>query len=207
VSKLLDFLLPTACVICSKLGASLCTKCLNIYETNFINLSLAGVTGFAVSDYTSEAALLVNNLKEKGVTSLTPSLAKLVARHWPTELDNAILIPVPSSRANSKKRGFSHTVLLSKALAREIPKGSCREILKSAKPRVDQVGLSPTARVQNMREAFRADLRGFDPRGRPLVLLDDVLTSGATMAEAIACLESAGLEIASFLVFARAGGR
>lgn len=207
MSKLLDFLLPTPCVICSKLGAPLCIKCLNIYETNFINLSLGGVTGFAVSEYSSEAALLVNNLKEKGVTSLTPSLAQLVARHWSTDLENAILIPIPSSRANSKKRGFSHTALLSKALAREIPKVGCREILKSAKPRVDQVGLSPAERVQNMREAFRADLRGFDPRGRPLVLVDDVLTSGATMAEAIACLEAAGLEIASFLVFARAGGR
>jgi ComF family protein len=207
VSKLLDFLLPTPCVICSKLGAPLCTKCLNGFEANFINLSLGGVSGFAISDYTPEAAFLVNNLKEKGVTSLSLSLAKLVSRHWPTELDNAILIPVPSSRGNSKKRGFSHTALLSKALAREIPMVGCREILKSAKPRVDQVGLSPAERVQNMREAFRADLRGFDPRGRALVLVDDVLTSGATMAEAIACLEAAGLEIASFLVFARAGGR
>ena len=207
MSKVLDFLLPTPCVICSKLGAPICEKCLTGFQANFRIIELAGVKGFSICDYTPDVALIVNNLKEKGVTSLTPYLAKLSLEYWPTELVNVILIPVPSSSFNTKKRGFAHTTLISKGLARKIPNGSFREVLKSAKPRSDQVGLSPTQRIQNIREAFRADLRGFQPKGRPLVLVDDVLTSGATMAEAIACLQAAGLEIASFLVFAKAGGQ
>lgn len=67
------------------------------------------------------------------------------------------------------------------------------------------MGLSPGQRVENMQGAFRADLRGFHPNGRPLMLIDDVLTSGATMTEAITCLRASGLEVASFFVFARAG--
>jgi ComF family protein len=204
--KILDFILPTPCVLCSKLGAPICEKCLSSFQTNFGVIDLAGVKGFAICDYSPDAALMVNNLKEKGLTSLTPYLAKLALQHWPTELNNAILIPVPSSTVNTKKRGFSHTTLLSRGLARKIPNGSFREIIKSAKARTDQVGLSPAERIQNMKEAFRTDLRGFQPKGRPLVLVDDVLTSGASMAEAIACLQAAGLEIRSFLVFARAGG-
>ena len=181
-------------------------SCLSNFETRYMTITLDEVSGFSICDYNPHAALIVNNLKEKGLTSLTPYLAKLAIQHWPSELNDAILVPVPSTLANAKKRGFSHTALLAKALARRIPNGSYREILKSAKPREDQVGLSPTERIQNMKEAFRADLRGFDAKGRPLVLVDDVLTSGATMAEAITCLEAAGLEIASFFVFSRAGG-
>ena len=56
-----------------------------------------------------------------------------------------------------------------------------------------------------MRGAFRSQIRGFDHKARPLVLVDDVLTAGATMTEAITCLQLSGLEIASFFVFARAG--
>ena len=56
-----------------------------------------------------------------------------------------------------------------------------------------------------MQGAFRADLGGFHPNGRPLMLIDDVLTSGATMTEAITCLRASGLEATSFFVFARVG--
>lgn len=205
MSKIPDFLLPTPCVICSKLGAPLCQKCLTNFQTNSRNIDLNGVTGFSICDYTTDSALIVNNFKEKGITSLSPYLAKLALEYWPVDLNNAILIPVPSSLANTKKRGFSHTTLLSKDIARKIPAGNYRELIYSAKVRVDQVGLNPAERVSNMRGAFRADLRGFDSKGRPLVLVDDVLTSGASMGEAIDCLKAAGLQIDSFLVFARAG--
>lgn len=184
----------------------MCRKCRSGIQTNFRNIDLRGVTGFSICDYTPDAALIVNNFKEKGITSLSPYLAMLALEYWPVDLHNAILIPVPSSLANTKKRGFSHTALLSKAIARRIPAGNYRELIKSDKVRVDQVGLNPAERVSNMRGAFRADLRGFDSKGRPLVLVDDVLTSGATMGEAIDCLKATGLQVDSFLVFARAGG-
>ena len=166
---------------------------------------MSEVSGFAISDYSTEAASIINNLKEKGITSLTPSIATFAKAFWPEELKDAILVPVPSSLSNSKKRGFSHTSLIAKALARQLPGLRTRELLRSRAKRLDQVGLSPGQRIENMQGAFRADLRGFHPNGRPLMLIDDVLTSGATMTEAITCLRASGLEVASFFVFARAG--
>jgi ComF family protein len=203
--NLLNVILPTPCVICSKLGAPLCKRCSENFQLNFRQIELSEVSGFAISDYSTEAASIINNLKEKGVTSLTPAIAAFAQAFWPEELNDAILVPVPSSLSNSKKRGFSHTSLIAKALVRQLPGLRTRELLKSKNKRRDQVGLSPGQRVENMQGAFRADLRGFHPNGRPLMLIDDVLTSGATMTEAITCLRGSGLEVASFFVFARAG--
>ena len=203
--KLLDIILPTPCVICSKLGAPLCRQCSDNFALNFRLIQLSGVTGFAVSDYTSEAALIINSLKEKGITSLSPYIAKFAKQFWAEELNDAILVPVPSSLLNSKKRGFSHTDLIAKALTRQLPRLRTRGLLRSTSRRLDQVGLSPNQRIQNMQGAFRPEIRGFYAKGRPLVLVDDVLTSGATMAEAITCLQGVGLEVAGFFVFAKAG--
>jgi ComF family protein len=203
--NLLNVILPTPCVICSKLGAALCKVCSECFELKFRQIDLSGVRGFAISDYSAEASSIINNLKEKGITSLSSSIAIFAKQFWPEEVKDAILVPVPSSLSNSKKRGYSHTSLIAKALVRQLPGLRTRELLRSKSKRLDQVGLSPGQRVENMQGAFRADLRGFHPNGRALVLVDDVLTSGATMTEAITCLQRSGLEIASFFVFARAG--
>jgi predicted amidophosphoribosyltransferase len=150
---------------------------------------------------------MVNAIKEKGLTSLIPTVADLILQSLPEALGPTVFVPVPSSKMNTKKRGFSHTSLLAKALARKVDSSSYRELLISAKPRFDQVGLTGQERVSNMAGAFRADLRGYGPGGQQIVLVDDVLTSGATLSEAIRCLQAAGLSPAGFFVFARAGAR
>jgi predicted amidophosphoribosyltransferase len=206
VKKILDWVLPTPCVVCLKLGSPLCAGCQKSFVTSSLRFEITGVTGFAISSYSTEAAVIVNSVKEKGVTSLIPYLADLIVPHWPQELHKPVLVPIPSSPANTKKRGFSHTSIMARALARRVAGASSRELLKSARVRLDQVGLSPSDRVKNLEGAFRADLRGFHDRVRPVVLVDDVLTSGASVAEAIACLRASGVEVAGFCVFARAGG-
>ena len=206
MKKILDWVLPTPCVVCLKLGSPLCAGCQKSFITTSIGLEILGVTGFAISTYSTEAAVIVNSVKEKGITSLIPYLADLIVPHWPQELHKPVLVPIPSSPSNTKKRGFSHTSIMARSLARRVVGASSRELLKSARVRLDQVGLSPSDRVKNLEGAFRADVRGFQGRARPVVLVDDVLTSGATMAEAIACLRASGVEVAGFCVFARAGG-
>lgn len=203
--NLLNIILPTPCVICSKLGAPLCKKCNGNFQLEHRQIDLSGVSGFAISEYSVEAASIINNLKEKGITSLTPFIGTFAKQFWPEGLKDAVLVPVPSSPSNAKKRGFSHTRLIAKSLARQLPSLRIRELLISKVKRLDQVGLSPRQRVENLQGAFRAELRGFRSEGRLIVLVDDVLTSGATLSEAIDCLRASGLEVASFFVFARAG--
>lgn len=204
MSKLLDLLLPTPCLLCSKLGKPLCDKCKENLPISLIPIEISGVQGFAISEYSHEASILINAIKEKGITSLSPILARLIASLWPVDLEQVVFIPIPSSPANNKKRGFSHTALLAKALAREVAGSTSSTLLSSARGRKDQVGLSGVERAKNLGGAFRAELRGFRVQGRPIVLVDDVLTSGASMRAAIETLVGSGVEVASFCVFARA---
>ena len=205
MSKFLDLVLPTPCVICNKLGSPLCISCKDVFPTSIIPIELSGVSGFAITEYTPDAALIINSIKEKGLTSLIPIVAELVARHWPEELPSPTFVPLPSSPANNKKRGFSHTGLLARALARRIPGATARELLRSSRARSDQVGLSTLERSQNLVGAFRLDMRGHRPSNSPIVLVDDVLTSGSTMVSAIKTLSLGGVNVASFCVLAKAG--
>ncbi|MFZ4117421.1 MAG: ComF family protein [Rhodoluna sp.] len=205
MSKILDLVLPTPCVLCSKLGSPLCLNCKSSFPTSNIPIEIAGVSGLAITEYTSDASLIINSIKEKGLTSLIPIVADLMVMRWPEDILTPVFVPLPSSPTNSKKRGFSHTALMARALSRRIPGSSVRELLRSARSRLDQVGLSSLERSKNMEGAFRLDLRGYRPSKRPIVLVDDVLTSGASMASAIQTIGLEGLSVSSFCVLAKAG--
>lgn len=207
MSKILDLVLPTPCIICNRLGAPLCIKCKEEFSTSFKSLEVSGVTGFCISEYTQDASLIVNAIKEKGLTGLIPSVVDLLVGHWPNELQEPLLVPLPSSPANNKKRGFSHTAMMARALSRKLPSATYRELIRSAGPRQDQVGLATSERARNMEGAFKVELRGFRPAQSPLVLVDDVLTSGASMASAIQAMRASGLNVAGFCVFARVGAK
>lgn len=206
MSRILNLLLPTPCVLCSKLGAPLCLTCIENFPTRPIPIELSGVHGFAVSDYTEQAAIIVNSVKEKGLTSLTPAIADLITNAWPNSHHAFTYVPVPSSQANTKKRGFSHTALLANELSKRVPESRTRHLLRSFGSRADQVGLAPLERARNMDGAFKAELWGAQNQRGPIVLVDDVITSGATLKSAIRTLAESGLNAGSFLVFARAGG-
>jgi predicted amidophosphoribosyltransferase len=207
MSKILDIVLPTPCIICTKLGAPFCVNCKEVFPTSFTSIEVSNVNGFAITDYSPNAALIVNGIKEKGLTSLVPSVADLVIAHWPSELQAPVLVPLPSSPANIKKRGYSHTAYMAKSMRRKLPGATYRELIRSAGSRQDQVGLSNSQRFSNMHGAFKVDLRGYRPAQNPIVLVDDVLTSGASMAAAIEAMRAVGVNVAGFCVFARAGGK
>jgi predicted amidophosphoribosyltransferase len=162
--------------------------------------------GFAVTQYSEQPARIINAVKESGITSLVPYMAKLMVANWPTYIEQPLLVPVPSSPSNTRKRGFSHTLLLAKAIAKNMPYTKVRPLLISTRARTDQVGLSANQRQQNLSGAFAVDRRGFQSSGRALVVIDDVSTTGATLASAMASLAEAGLEVAGFGVFAKSGG-
>jgi ComF family protein len=203
MATLIDLVLPTPCVLCQKIGEAMCKNCVSDFEIIRNVLTTEGLSGYSFCSYTTKSAALVNAIKEQGQTSLIKFMAEFMTSSWPEEYLDAVLVPIPSSLKNLKKRGFSHTELLSRRLARELGVSSVGSLLVSTKARADQVGLSFPEREENLNGAFRGDLRAFHGKNRQVVLIDDVFTSGATLRQAWRTLEELGVQVLGFCVFAQ----
>jgi predicted amidophosphoribosyltransferase len=127
-----------------------------------------------------------------------------------------VLVPVPSSASAVRRRGFDHAVRLASGAARELRRrGLAVEVapvLQAVRPVADQAGMGARERAANISGAFgiRALPRGMrqgDGR-RPVVLIvDDIVTTGATLAEAARALRGCGVDVAGAAVVAATPGR
>ena len=156
----------------------------------------------AATAYAGPARRLVLMHKDRGRTSLaTPLGAALGAavRKAVVTADGSVpavqLVPVPSRRMNLVRRGRSTVAELAQAACRELDNGSTVEsVLRVCQPLRDQVGLTADQRRRNLAGAFVASRPAHEaPRGNmPVVVVDDIVTSGATSAEAVRALEVSG---------------
>lgn len=111
-----------------------------------------------------------------------------------------VLVPVPLSAPRERSRGYNQSAVLAEFLARALRMPLARGLLRRRRDTVSQTALTPEARQANLRGAFAA---GGVVRGVP-VLVDDVFTTGATLAEAARALLDAGAGRVSGVTFARA---
>jgi ComF family protein len=155
--------------------------------------------------YDDVARALVHALKYGDRIDLAPVMGRWMARAGHELLDGAdALVPVPLHWRRLWARRFNQSALLSQAIARETGVPVADAALKRTKPTAQQVGLSQSERAQNVQGAFRVPPdRNVDVAGRKLVLVDDVLTSGATSDACARALLRAGAQSVDLLVFAR----
>jgi predicted amidophosphoribosyltransferase len=202
VNEILNFFLPTPCISCEKPGSPFCLKCQASFSTSTQPSNRLVVQGFAFCEYGDLSAKIINAIKESGQTSLIGPVAGLMAKDWPKEFSKPTLIPIPSSAKNYRKRGYHHILKLTAALEKRIPEAKSAYLLRSIGDRKDQTSLTQGERLTNLQGAFSVDLRGFNPGESRIVLVDDVITSGATIQAAQRGLEEAGVIVAGFCVFA-----
>lgn len=149
---------------------------------------------------------LICTLKYGGRYSLAVPLGRALALHLERMLGQLppfawnLVVPVPSTRRSLRKRGFHHTRISASVIAQalELPLDSWRVL--SSEERAPQASLSASERVANVRGTFRA--LG-DCRGARILLIDDVLTSGATVGEISRVLVAQGAEQVDLLTLAR----
>jgi ComF family protein len=155
--------------------------------------------------YDDVARALVHSLKYGDRLDLAPIMGRWMARAGRELLAGAdLLIPVPLHWRRLWARRFSQSALLTKAIAQASGVAVADAVLKRIKATAQQVGLSQAERAQNVQGAFRVPTeRKAEIAGRRVVLVDDVLTSGATSDACARTLLRAGARNVDLLVFAR----
>ena len=223
---LLGFFLPKACVGCGEGGSHFCPSCLAATTTpstffcpGCLKSSFQGLPCATCASINPVARLLVAGayqqpslrraieaFKYQGVCDLAAPLGELLVRYllhlkhagmfW---TDFSCVIPVPLHRRRLLSRGYNQAELLAFELHKHF--GWPVETGKISRDRatVPQVGLPAVRRFLNMRTAFRVHgtLRGAD-----VLLLDDVVTTGATFSECAAVLRDAGTRSVTALALA-----
>lgn len=162
--------------------------------------------------YNGSLRALILQLKFRRRERLGKRLGGLLQPLWESlELQDALLVPVPLHSSRQRERGFNQAELLTRGLARSLrpsrragqePRVETR-CLRRTRPTPPQTGLSPTARRENVRGVFAVD-RPERVRDRPVALIDDVMTTGATLAASAAALKQAGARRVYALTLARA---
>ncbi len=151
------------------------------------------------------ARALVHALKYGDRLDLAPMMGRWVSHAGRELLAEAdALVPVPLHWRRLWARRFNQSAMLAAAISAESSVPIAAGVLKRVKPTAQQVGLSRTERAANVQGAFRVppEARGA-VAGRRLVLVDDVLTSGATVDGCARALLRAGAANVDVLIFAR----
>ena len=152
------------------------------------------------------ADALVHALKYQGWSALAREMGLDMARALrsapgpPPDL----VTPVPTTEARRAQRGYNQAALLAKTVAEEVGR-PLRHTLRRTHDGPTQVALPPSLRRANVEGAFAASpLNDRVIRGRHVILVDDVLTTGATAAQAAGVLRAGGAARVTVLTYARA---
>jgi ComF family protein len=155
--------------------------------------------------YDDIARTLVHALKYGDRLDLAPTMGRWMA-HAGRELTSAAhaIVPVPLHWRRQWARRFNQSALLAEIISRATSVPVAHIALKRVKATPQQVGLSQSERALNVQGAFRVPPDGKAAiAGQKLILVDDVLTSGATVDACARALLRAGADSVDVLVFAR----
>lgn len=150
---------------------------------------------------------LVHAFKYDGWQALAGGMAARMARlDWPGDVvaERVALVPVPLSRRRERERGFNQSALLAAALGAEIGLATWPSVLQRTHFSSSQTRLTPTERLRNVSGAFRVAGDPAPLRGAHLVLVDDVVTTAATLNACAAALFAGGARAVSYVTFGRA---
>ena len=205
-----DLLLGASCHGCGQPWWGICPRCRQELASRrpFLTSPVPCPDGFPVtvtsSDYDRILRRVINAHKERQALLLTRFLGErlalsvyvlLASKAYPVDASRIVLVPIPSSARTVRRRGFDATASMARLAARRLSlryRMTVRQALTQARPIADQAGLSAQERQQNLAGAFR--VRG-SIRAGPVVLVDDLVTTGSSLTEAARVLTKAGIPV------------
>jgi ComF family protein len=233
IGSALDLLLPRACVACGSLlshhepgmvcslcwsrlpllPSPQCSRCghpLSSDNCRWCELLPPFVRAVrSVCWMPSDAASgIVHALKYEGWSSVAGEIATRMSRlSWPTDVieERAALIPIPLAAARKRQRGYNQSALIARSLATRWRIPAWEEVVLRSRETTSQTRLTPEERLNNVAGSFcvSPEKRG-DLRGAHVILVDDVVTTAATLNTCAKVLYNVGARIISYVTFGRA---
>lgn len=200
-AALMRLLFPPRCMFCdSRLPSGVeevCEQCRKkIVLSNAPSLHEKGAfyaSATAAMVYEGDVRKALHRFKFQGRQTYAPAMARMMAYAVETKIDAApeIVTHVPTNRHNLRVRGYDHARLLAEELARrrELPYVHALRKTRRTKP---MFGLHPAERRANVLGAFEVCCDPARIKGKIVLLVDDILTTGSTMSECARMLRSAG---------------
>lgn len=196
--------LGTSCAGCERPGRTWCDQCLQDLQ-DAVAPELLGTDPALVACCRYEGCVpeAVVGFKDRGMLGLGVTLGHVAAAGVQVLLEaieqpDVVLVPAPSSAAAIRRRGFDHMWRIAQVAAETCGLPNARVL--SSKRRRDQAGLASKQRRRNVTNTMSVRA-GVD---RPVVVIDDVRTSGATLAECDRALTAAGIQVAGRVVISSA---
>jgi ComF family protein len=211
-------------MVCQRLGAWLCTGCMA--EIEMIQPPICHQCGLPLDAHGTERPCsipppldglracafhsgplreAIHDFKYRDLTALARPLGRLMAGAWPAlegQWLPQVVVPVPLHLHRQRQRGYNQSALLARELAVALQLPLLDGALRRVKATVPQVDLDAEQRRVNVQDAFRCQPGSL--AGRAVLLVDDVCTTGATLASACQALKEAGASRVLAYTLARA---
>ncbi len=209
--NLFKLLFPQACVICQKESSLFCPACQNQIDFLYFSPQLESLTYYqtnlqAVGFYVDPLASVIKKYKYQGIYELAPTLAQLLYKHlkFSAQLDYLTYIPLHPKK--QRLRGFNQTELIAKELSLLINKPVINLFYRKfhtqslASTKNQQVRAEVTQNVFKLKHQDLSFLKN-----KQLLIIDDVVTSGATFANCLKLLEPLKINKIQLMTLAHEG--
>lgn len=217
LETILELLAPHDCVSCGREGSLLCNSCTNglkdfelrcyrcLKATNRTRVcsdcqKLASLHDvFVATEYKRSAAGLIHKLKFERARAGAKVIAQLMDALLPTLPAGVIVTHIPTANSRIRERGYDQAALIAKNFAhlRKVPYSPLLRRVQQTR----QVGATRAQRQAQLDGAF--SIRKVLAGGRPILLVDDVITTGATIENAALTLKDGGVDALYAAAFAQ----
>jgi len=209
---MLDLVLPLECGGCGAPATGWCAACAAALRVPADHPRVVrprvdpGVPVFALGRYAGPRRAAIVAVKERGRADLVAPLARALAggihrlTRWGVVAAPLTVVPAPTRRAAARRRGGDPVTRIAAAAAGGAPHLRVVPAVRTTALVRDSMGLSGAARTRNIAGRVRLTRRP----GGEVLLVDDVLTTGATAAETVRTLTAAGVDVTAVLVIAHA---
>lgn len=197
LESLLDWVYKKKCYFCrsSKEAVRMCSQCYE--DMDFlpvqVNRIVEGKKVYCAGVYSKNLQKLIRGLKYHNQRDLAFYLAKFMAEYFEkiTDKNDFEVIPVPIFPKREKKRKYNHMNLVGEEFCRLTNNILNKDLIKRIKDTKPQYKLKRIQRMENLNKAFKVEKENY--KGKTLLLIDDICTTGSTFEEMIKELNKNGI--------------